>query len=179
MSYGDRQKVAASLQTGDILYLRREPENPASKFAIGIYTSKNEHVGYINERLARVLAPLLDAGVEYTASVLAVTGGDKEGIHIGLNILVERVSSTEGEKLKDDFDEYFTPKKRVRSGDSVSEAEHVEVLETVRKQLIGSYQYHEKQQEAINAALAGENVLVVEPVGVSLLSSRRWRLTRT
>ena len=165
VSYGDRQKVAAPLQTGDILYLRREPENPASKFAIGIYTSKNEHVGYINERLARVLAPLLDAGVEYTASVLAVTGGDKEGIHIGLNILVERVSSTEGEKLKDDFDEYFTPKKRVRSGDSVSEEEHVEVLETVRKQLIGSYQYHEKQQEAINAALAGENVLVVMGTG--------------
>lgn len=88
VTFGDRQAVVAALRAGDRLRLRREPANPHDPHALQVLTEDDRPVGYLNARLAGRLAPLMDAGVRYVASVAGVTGGG--GRAAGLNLFVER-----------------------------------------------------------------------------------------
>lgn len=57
-----RQEVIKKLVQGDVLELRREPENRYDTNAISAWIG-GEQVGYISKHLAEILAPEVDAGV--------------------------------------------------------------------------------------------------------------------
>jgi|GEM_PF-87248 len=88
VTFGDRQAVVAALRSGDRLRLRREPANSHDPHAIEVLAEDGRAVGYLNARLAGRLAPLVDAGVRYLASVAGVTGGGERPA--GLNLFIER-----------------------------------------------------------------------------------------
>ncbi|HET7264898.1 MAG TPA: single-stranded-DNA-specific exonuclease RecJ [bacterium] len=95
VTFGERQAVIATLRAGDRLRLRREPANPHDPHAVEILAVDGRPVGYLNARLAGRLAPLMDAGIRYVASVSGVTGGRSAvtdaGVHPrGVNVFVER-----------------------------------------------------------------------------------------
>ncbi|HEV2439693.1 MAG TPA: single-stranded-DNA-specific exonuclease RecJ [bacterium] len=92
VTFDDHQAVLTTLRAGDRLRLRREPANPHDPHAVKVLTEDDRAVGYLNARLAGRLAPLMDAGVRYVASVAGVTGGGAPGLAIGVNLFIERES---------------------------------------------------------------------------------------
>lgn len=166
VSFENRQEVIKTLKPGDVLYFRREPEKfldangrPLDENAISVYTEKNEQVGFLNRRLAAVLAPIIDSGESYIGMVDAVTGD--EDTHKGLNIIVQRVTS-EFDAPHDTFDVDLIPKQVFPEEDDPMASQ---AMQEIRKSLIGDHNYHAKQEEAIRAALDGEDIMVVMGTG--------------
>jgi hypothetical protein len=87
VTYEGRQDVLARLHRGQRLILRREPNNPYDRNAIGVRTEDGAHAGHINRHLAARFAPKLDqCGGEAPAEVIAVTGGYTGDYNYGLEI---------------------------------------------------------------------------------------------
>jgi hypothetical protein len=61
-SYLDLKNLEPELQTGELLILRREPENEHDSLAILLLTQKGEKLGYIPREKNEILARLMDAG---------------------------------------------------------------------------------------------------------------------
>ncbi len=91
VTFDGRQETIATLRPGDRLVLFREPANPHDPHAVQVATRDGRALGYLRAQLAGRLAPSIDAGVRYRASVTAVTGGGDRSL--GINILVEREDS--------------------------------------------------------------------------------------
>ncbi|MFN7019885.1 MAG: HIRAN domain-containing protein [Phycisphaerales bacterium] len=88
-----RQDVARQCRPGDILELRREPNNQADSNAVMVIHPRHGQVGYISAFRAATIALLIDRyGFKFSASVLCVTGWDKE--NLGVNIKVRGVPRT-------------------------------------------------------------------------------------
>ena len=84
-----RQEIIAQCWFDEDLDLVREPDNPHDEDAIAVFrASFTEQCGYLPARLASKIAPLMDSGVNVTAGVFDVTGGD-DGLPFGLIIQVE------------------------------------------------------------------------------------------
>jgi single-stranded-DNA-specific exonuclease len=88
VSFEGRQEVVAGLAPGEELALRREPDNPADPHAVQVVRRDGAVVGYLSSAVAGRLAPYLDRGVRYRATVTAVTGGGDR--HLGVNLRVEQ-----------------------------------------------------------------------------------------
>lgn len=89
VTFDARQAVIAQAREGDPLRLRREPANPHDPHAVQVTTEDGRAVGYLNAQLAARLAPAIDGGVRYRATVARVTGGGDRTL--GLNLYLERV----------------------------------------------------------------------------------------
>ncbi len=88
VTFDGRQAVVAGAREGDPLRLRREPGNPHDPHAILVMTEDGRAVGYLRAQLAGRLAPSIDMGARYRATVARITGG---GDHtLGMNIYLER-----------------------------------------------------------------------------------------
>lgn len=55
-------KENITLLEGQKIILKREPENKYDKYAIELYTEKNQKIGYIARRNNKIFARLMDAG---------------------------------------------------------------------------------------------------------------------
>lgn len=88
VTFEDRPAVAATLRPGDALALRREPANPHDPHAIALIAGGGRAVGFLNAQLAGRLAPAIDAGARYRATVSGVTGGGDRAV--GVNVYLER-----------------------------------------------------------------------------------------
>jgi len=96
VTFDGRQDVVRALRAGDALVLQREPANPADPHAIRVLTSDGRQVGYLSARIAARLAPSIDAGTRYAASVSQITGGPTEqdtARSFGVNISVQRLEA--------------------------------------------------------------------------------------
>lgn len=89
VTFEGRQKIVGNLAVGQRLKLVREPNNPYDPNAIAIKTEDSQHLGYINKKLASAIAPEMDSGVKFRASVSSVTGGN--GKNYGINIEIVRI----------------------------------------------------------------------------------------
>lgn len=146
------------MRAGAVLTLRREPQNRHDANAIAVHYG-NLQLGFFNKRLAAHLAPLMDGGARYRASVASLTGGPalQSGApvkHRGVNILVEReaaarVLPSRGAALK---------KKSPQAG-------REELAESIRAALIGSAQPHDAQLAVLERVEAGKNTLAVLGTG--------------
>jgi single-stranded-DNA-specific exonuclease len=89
VSFEGRQDVVTRLEPGTALRLVRQPANEYDSNAIAVMAPTGEQVGFLNRRLAAVLAPALDAGAEWEVSVTDVTGTE-EADSRGVNGLLAR-----------------------------------------------------------------------------------------
>lgn len=88
VSFEGRQALIQALAPGDQLLLKREPENPHDPHAIKVTTHAGDQIGYLSARLAARLAPSVDAGARYAATISQLTGGGER--HYGVNVYVQR-----------------------------------------------------------------------------------------
>ena len=93
VTFEGRQEVVRTLAAGDVLRLQREPGNRVDPHAIQVLTSQGRQVGYLSARIAARLAPSMDTGTRYSATVSQITGGPTEQNgerSTGVNIYVQR-----------------------------------------------------------------------------------------
>lgn len=69
--YDNRQEAVSMLRGGDQLVVGRDPSNPHSRFAIRLrHPVSGQDVGFVKEKCAVELAPMLDAGHPVTVTVV-------------------------------------------------------------------------------------------------------------
>jgi single-stranded-DNA-specific exonuclease len=98
VSFEGRQDVAAGLREGQSLELVRQPENPVDPNAVAVRYGALP-IGFLKKDIAKRLAPNIDAGDRYTATVGSVTGGGAK--NVGVNIFVRRVRVPQREQRKE------------------------------------------------------------------------------
>jgi single-stranded-DNA-specific exonuclease len=151
VTFDGRQQVVAALRPTDVLRLRREPHNPHDPHAVQVLTASGIPVGYLSARVASRIAPSLDAGTRYRATVAQVTGGGERTY--GLNIHLQR---------EDDADDSLPL--TAGAGQSVQE-----LVERLRPQLLGDGQLRPAHRQVLDLLLSGR------PVGAVLRSAAHRR----
>jgi len=148
VSFEGRQDVIAGLRAGEVLELRRQPDNPHDRNAIAVHYG-NLQLGYLKKGIAVHVAPLIDGGARYRARVASLTGGQEK--HRGVNIFVEREAAGSGAR---------------RQGGARDRREAgAETEDVVRAALIGTAQPHEAQRAILERVSAGKNTLAVLGTG--------------
>ncbi|HEV3092161.1 MAG TPA: helicase-related protein [Candidatus Cybelea sp.] len=155
VSFEGRQDVIAGLREGVALELRRQPDNPYDRNAIAVHYGTLQ-LGFIKAGIAAHVAPLIDAGAKYVATVASLTGGERiagELRHRGVNVVVqrERFASPGG----------AGPRTRERDLDESGDA----LAERVRAALLGVARPHEAQEAVLERVEAGKNALAVMGTG--------------
>jgi hypothetical protein len=80
-----RQEIIDQLcYEGQRLLLVREPDNPYSQDAIGVWIGFQ--IGYVRTELAEGLAAHIDAGGAVHASITGITGGSEDKPTLGVNV---------------------------------------------------------------------------------------------
>jgi single-stranded-DNA-specific exonuclease len=137
--------------------LRREPLNPHDRHAIAIHYG-NLQLGFFNKRLAAHIAPLIDAGARYRASIASLTGSSPESAqgalrkYRGVNILVERQTGPNDASAK-------------RGAHRAAPLGEAPAEELVRLALIGASQPHDAQRAVLERLSEGKNTLAVLGTG--------------
>lgn len=157
VSFEGRQDVVARLQTGEPLRLERQPDNPYDACACALFDPFGEQVGFLNRRLAAVLAPVLDAGVEYDVEVAEVTGGT-DGASFGVNVLVSRRAQPT------DADEE-SRRLALEHRAALAALEPVALDAALVRHFIGDRELHEAQAAALAHLAGGRNTLAVMATG--------------
>jgi single-stranded-DNA-specific exonuclease len=87
VTFEGRQDVVARLRPGEPLRLVREPANPQDPHAVRVVREDGTSVGYLSAAVAGRLAPQMDRGARYRATVADVTGGGDR--YLGVNVRLE------------------------------------------------------------------------------------------
>jgi len=154
VTFEGRQQIVRRLAAGDVLVLERQPDNPVDPHAVRVLTAGGEQIGYLSARVAARLAPSMDSGTRYSASVSQVTGGPgavpgEERSH-GVNIYVQRLESAP---------EGVDPSAAMRTTWQDLSAE--DLLERLRIQLRRGRPLRAVQIEAVRAILEGRPMLAI------------------
>lgn len=154
VTFENRQEVVAGLRNGEQIFLEREFNNPNDDNSIKVVTCSNSQVGYLNAKLARHFAPLLDRGDQYLANVSQVTGGADK--NYGVNIVIFK-------KPEESRVEYEMRLARVR--EELSRQADAELLNRIREALLGENPFREKQLAAIESLFRGIKTLAIFGTG--------------
>lgn len=154
VTFENRQEVVRRLKEGDTLYLVREYDNPYDPNAVRVENKYGQQVGYLNARLARHFAPLLEQREQYRVLVSSVTGGDER--NFGVNIVIQRLQEKDSEEGKAILREI---RERLRA------LEDADLNEEIRKALLGSHKYRDSQREALESLEGGKNTLAIFGTG--------------
>lgn len=87
VSFEGRQDVVAGLSEGLALRFERQPANEFDSNAIAVHFGALQ-LGFLKKDIAKHLAPKIDEGVAYHATIGSLTGGGTK--HFGVNIFVRR-----------------------------------------------------------------------------------------
>jgi len=155
VTFEGRQSTLAILNRGERLSLAREPQNPHDPNAIALFTNEGQQVGYLKRELARHLAPLIDSGVEYEASVSDVTG-QTPGHSLGANLFLQKKGGTE---------EYLAWLENRNFRDQLADADDQELIATIKEAVVGSNDYRPKQLEALQALKQSKSTLLIMGTG--------------
>jgi single-stranded-DNA-specific exonuclease len=154
VTFEGRQEIVRRLNAGDALVLERQPDNPVDPHAVRVLTAGGEQVGYLSARVAARLAPSIDSGARYSATVSQVTGGPDavrgEERSFGVNIFVQRMES-----MPEGLEPAASP--RTAWKDLSTE----ELIERLRIHLRRGRPMRTVQAEAVRAILDGRSVLGV------------------
>lgn len=154
VTFENRQKVVACLRDGEKLKLVREPANLHDSNAIRVETGAGIQIGYLNARLAKHFASLLDRGEEYETYVSQVTGGSDR--NYGVNVVIQKVR----EESSAEYRERLGQIRHKLSGLSDDE-----LMEQIRQALLGGNPYREKQLEALQELSLEHNTLAIFGTG--------------
>ena len=101
VSFEGRQEIIKILKVGEILELRREPDNKFDRNAIQIlremgewpatHITQYQQLGYINKELAADLADAMDRGINYICKVSSITGEGKDLLGVNIGITKEEI----------------------------------------------------------------------------------------
>ncbi|MBV8723676.1 MAG: DEAD/DEAH box helicase [Candidatus Eremiobacteraeota bacterium] len=154
VSFEGRQDVIAGLPGGAPLELRRQPENEYDANAIAVYYGALQ-LGFIKKGIARHIAPLIDEGERYNASVASITGGDEK--HLGVNVFVER-----------DVAAVLAARDRTHAAartlwDATTSPE--QTAGRIRAALIGDAVPHDAQRAVLERVESGKNTLALLGTG--------------
>jgi single-stranded-DNA-specific exonuclease len=155
VTFEGRQDLVATMEPGTTLRLARQPENVHDANACALFDPRGEHVGFLNRRLAAVLAPVLDAGVGYDVEVTEVTGRE-EGRSLGVNVLVTK----RGSQTDADDDEARQDRRKQLAAMPASELDAA-----LTRHFIGDRPLHDAQRETLERLGAGESCLTVMATG--------------
>ncbi len=154
VSFEGRQDVAGGLVPGQTLALIREPENSHDAHAIAVRFGALA-LGFIKRDIAKRIAPNIDAGERYEATVGSVTGGGER--NIGVNIHVRRFRrpvERGGARTRSAAD--------ARDGKSATRAASVD---DVRTAFIGTRPLRDAQRDVLDRIARGYNTLAVLGTG--------------
>jgi len=156
VSFEGRQDVVARLEPGTPLRLVRQPDNEFDPNAIAVLAVTGEQVGFLNRRLAAVLAPVIDAGAQWDVSVTDVTGTEEAGSR-GVNVLLERPGLAEEAEAD-------AERRAARRAEVAALSPDERDIEVTRA-LIGDRTPHDAQCEALAHLAAGRSCLAVMATG--------------
>lgn len=154
VTFENRQEVVQTLHEGEQIRLVREPANRFDPNAIRVENLQGDQLGFLNSRMAKHLAPVLDKGGEYRVLISSITGGQDK--NLGVNILVNRADERDRAALRAELDQ-------IRA--ELSKKTDDELIDAIRGALLGAFDYRDKQQEAIQALMAGRRVLAIFGTG--------------
>ena len=83
-AYYEARRVRGALRPGELLVLRREPDNAYDELAIEVFTGAGAKLGYVPRADNEPFARLLDAGETVTAAVIDVDPARYDDIHMAL-----------------------------------------------------------------------------------------------
>ncbi|MCH4054228.1 MAG: single-stranded-DNA-specific exonuclease RecJ [Atopobiaceae bacterium] len=158
VSFEGRQAVAATLAPDELLVVRREMDNPQDPNAIALVRGMGERVGYLRRQIARVLAPVMDAGAHYVARVIEVTGGTDDKPNIGVNVRIERMGGS-GKAESLDLSACRGERQRL-AGLPMGE-----LTDEIRRRLIGENELLPAQAAALEVLREGRSCLCVMATG--------------
>ncbi len=156
VTFEGRQEVLERLEPGAPLRLVRQPENEYDANACALFDPRGEQVGFLNRRLAAVLAPAIDAGVTYDVEVTDVTGGEA-GRSLGVNVLVSRRDAGAVEAERAELRAARRAELAALAPDALDDA--------LTRHFIGDRSLHEAQVRALSHLAAGESTLAVMATG--------------
>lgn len=155
VTFEGRQEIVAGLAPGEPLRVVRQPDNEYDSNAIALLAPDGEQVGFFNRRLAAVLAPVIDKGVDYDVEVSDITGGEV-GTSLGANVLVSRrVEQTDEEDVEE------AQVRRVSLASMPADELDVELA----REFLGERALHPAQQETLDVLAGGESCLTVMATG--------------
>lgn len=149
VSFDNRQDTIKKLDAGEAVQLIREKNNAYDPYSIAVNSEKGQ-IGYLNARLAKNLAAALDNGINYEAYISQITGYDRDCY--GVNICVRKIDYGRKKSSSD-----------IKSG--LQRLTEKDLAERIRFAVLGPYDYHEKQKEAVEALKRGKNSLVILGTG--------------
>lgn len=95
VTFEGRQEIIKQLSRCDTITLRRESTNRFDKNAIMVMSEKGQ-VGYIGKDYASILAPLMDGGTQFNASIAELD--EYKGTHY-IHILINEVGPKDSTQL--------------------------------------------------------------------------------
>lgn len=155
VTFEGRQETLALLKPGEKLHLVREESNPHDSNAIRIEREEGRQVGYLRREIAKHLAPLIDGEAAYQATVSQITGGEA-GQSLGVNLFVRREADPE---------EYLSWLESQNARESLVGLSDLQLRSAIKKAIIGGYDYRDKQLEAMESLLSGQNTLLIMGTG--------------
>lgn len=72
MKFCSDKTTISSLNVGDVLVLKREPDNQFDRNAILVLTAAEKPIGHLSGDWAAVYAPKIDCGMEYAATIIDI-----------------------------------------------------------------------------------------------------------
>ncbi len=155
VTFEGRQESIARLAPGVPLRLVRQPDNEFDANACALFDPHGTHVGYLNRRLAAVLASRIDSGVEYDVEITEVTGGGDQAM--GLNVVLSRRDA-----MAEEADVKAT---RAETRSELGLLTAPELDAQLVSRFIGEGALHAAQVEALDALAKGRNTLAVMATG--------------
>jgi single-stranded-DNA-specific exonuclease len=151
VSFEKRQSIVAGLREGEALELVREPENPHDPNAIQVRFGQLQ-LGFLRREIAKYLAPNMDAGDRYSATVGSVTGGGADK-NVGVNVHVRR--------------HRLAPLRGSQGDSSAARAwlDGTAPAERIRQALIGERPIRESQLAVLERVADGRNTIAVLGTG--------------
>ncbi|MBS3957753.1 MAG: single-stranded-DNA-specific exonuclease RecJ [Clostridiales bacterium] len=155
VTFEGRQEVIGALKAGTPLRIVRQPDNPHDSNAIALHEPRGAQIGFFNRRLAAVLAPVIDAGVEHDVEITDITGLAEDRSR-GVNVLVTRRGS---EPLRADASSIAERRAALAALDPAAlDAELVRAF-------IGEGLLHDAQVSALAELAAGRRCLTIMATG--------------
>ena len=91
VTFDDRQTYIKKMKIGDKITLKRDKENQYDPNAIMVINYQGNHIGFISKDLSKQMAPNMDKGINYIASVSNISEEGDQKV-IGVNLVIRQVN---------------------------------------------------------------------------------------
>lgn len=112
----NRQAIIEQMTANSTVTIRREPANRYDRNAIAVHTEMGQ-VGYIGKDYASIMAPMMDAGTQFSATVAEVGNYKNTNyLHIMINEVESGSACTAGDNIYADYDDMVKDSTKLSGG---------------------------------------------------------------